>query len=98
MPGTPEVAEEIVSMLENEVIVGKIRVLVIDSLTPLLKVFEDYISKRAFLQNNLYTLSKLLNGLGVNTSLLADIEHVSDIVIRLRVEPNKRLTILDSPA
>lgn len=99
MPGTSEVAEEILNMLENEVIAGKTKVLVIDPLTPLLRVTEEGISRRAFLQNNLYTLAKLLNGLvvvtveetGTDDAVLTDVEYVSDIAIRLRVEYNKRL-------
>ncbi|MEM2848223.1 MAG: ATPase domain-containing protein, partial [Zestosphaera sp.] len=99
IPGTSEIVEELVSMLENEVIAGKTRVLVIDSLTPLLRAIRDNVSGRAFLQNNLYTLSKLLNGLlvitleetGADETMRADVEHVSDIVIHLRAESNKRL-------
>ncbi|MEM1899117.1 MAG: ATPase domain-containing protein [Zestosphaera sp.] len=99
IPGTSEIVEELVSMLENEVIAGKTRVLVIDSLTPLLRAIRDNVSGRAFLQNNLYTLSKLLNGLlvitleetGIDETMRADVEHVSDIVIHLRTESNKGL-------
>lgn len=89
---------EIKSMVER----GEYKVVVIDSINPLLKSVESDVAKRAILQNFLYALPGIINGLtillaelpvGEKTIQLGGLEFVADSVIIMRHEVEKSMLV-----
>ncbi len=89
MAGVPELAEYVSKTISENF--ERYDIVVIDSVTPLMKLLKDYPSKRAWLQNVLYELASRSKGILV---VVADIleendpdirllEYVADIVIQL---------------
>ncbi len=93
LPTSLESAKIFMETIETLVNEDYVRVLVIDSISPLLRVFSENIKERAYLQNYLYNLARIINGLLVLTveyshspmlrDVTVDVEYVADIVIKM---------------
>ncbi|WFO74974.1 AAA family ATPase [Desulfurococcaceae archaeon MEX13E-LK6-19] len=86
----------------NEIVKKGPGVIVIDSITPLGKIFERDIEARALLQNYFYNLANIIGGLvvliaevplGKEVIALGDIEFTSDIAIILKHKIEKGLLV-----
>ncbi|PUA33254.1 MAG: hypothetical protein B7O98_02125 [Zestosphaera tikiterensis] len=100
IPGTLEHVEDLFNLITNVVNEMKARILIIDSITPVLRVLASDISRRAWLQNFIYTLSKALRGVLVLTveildgdASVSDVEYVADALITLRQEQTHGLLV-----
>ncbi|MEM1682714.1 MAG: ATPase domain-containing protein [Ignisphaera sp.] len=85
--------DDVVKEINNMVIDGGYRVIVVDSINALLEMVKDDASKRAWLQNYFYGLPKLVNGVcilvaelpyGLEKLKLGAIEFVSDAILILK--------------
>lgn len=86
----------------NNIMRKNVKVIVIDSITPLGKIFERDIEARAVLQNYFYNITNVIGGLvvliaevplGKETIAIGDIEFTSDIAIILKHRVEKGLLI-----
>jgi len=85
---------DVVESISTKIAEVKPQVVVVDSITPLLKVFGGKVSERAFLQNFFAEIPHLINGVvvllvevprHVNEVDLGELEFVADVVLFLKV-------------
>jgi len=89
----PESTSEILEIISKEVAKVSPQVVVVDSITPLLKAVEKDLEARAILQNFFAELPRLINGLvvliaeipsGREAVDLGDLEFVADVIVSLK--------------
>lgn len=101
MPASLEGVRLFMEAIETLVYESKTKVLVIDSISPLLRVAAETTTGRVYIQNCFYNLARILKGILVLTvedsvspllkEITADVEYVADIVIRLVQEQSRGL-------
>ena len=101
MPASLEAVKVFMEAIETLVYESKTKILVIDSISPLLRVAAETITGRAYLQNYFYNLARILKGMLVLTvedsespllkEIITDVEYVADIVIWLVQEQSRGL-------
>ncbi|MEM4564464.1 MAG: ATPase domain-containing protein [Desulfurococcaceae archaeon] len=98
--------EEFLSEIKKIIEQNEHRVVIIDSINPLLKTVESDVAKRAILQNFLFALPSIINGLtillaelpvGKETIWLGGLEFVADsvIIMRHRIERNMLVRLME---
>ena len=88
-----EILDQLLSSITKEIVEFTPRVLVVDSISPLLKITSSSIKARSYLQNFFYELQKIVKGLviliaelpfGKEQLEMGDIEFVSDVFLVLK--------------
>ncbi|MEM0282260.1 MAG: ATPase domain-containing protein, partial [Desulfurococcaceae archaeon] len=88
-----ETLEQLFNTITKEIAEFKPRVIVVDSITPLLKTVTQDVKARSYLQNYFYELQRIISGpviliaelpYGEEQLKLGDVEFVSDVIIVLK--------------